>query len=189
MNEIKILLATILIIISARVESYGQKTLSEYRILSNWLEQVDPSSIPDLQSYQRAKFKDARGNKLFEVEFQANKYNHIFRLKGQDDLVLLSQRLSDELVNDWDKAVPRYIDSFAPVDQDNGYERYSERINNDAFEAYIFFTKNYKLSNANFALYRDKESKLILFITYLSNAADEVKIANMRNIIRDIKFK
>lgn len=166
--------------------SYVQKPLSEYAVKSTLLEQVDPSSIPDIQAYQASKFKSPRGI-FFPVAFVSNDYNGLYRLKGHDDLVLIAQRLNDEMINDWEKTVLRNVALYTDVSH-TGHPRFEDRVETDEFQAHLFFTRDYKISNANFILYQDKKTKLTLFITYISNLPDEVKITTMRDIVKDIKF-
>lgn len=91
MNKVKYYLITAYLVVSATVMSYGQKTLSEYTIKSTLLEQIDPSTIPDIQAYQRDKFQSPKGAGFFSVQLLSNEYNRVYRLKGKDDLVLISQ--------------------------------------------------------------------------------------------------
>jgi len=167
--------------------SYGQKTLSEYTIKSTLLEQIEPKSIQDNEAYQRAKFKNPRG-RLNSVPLLSSKYNRAYRLKGHDDLVQISQRLDNELTTNWDKAILGYSEMLTSTES-MSYTRYEERLDNREFKAYIFFIENYKLNNANFILYQDKKTGLTLFITYISNSPDEVKIVTMRDIINDLKIE
>ena len=180
-------LITIFLVVSATL-SYGQKTLSEYTIKSTLLEQIDPLSIPDIQAYQRSKFKNPRGKGFFSVQMLSNEYNRVYRLKGTGDLFLISQRLNEEITNNWDKAILEYREVFTPTEH-GGYNRYEKRLDGADFKAYIFFTKDYKLSNANFISYQNKKNGLTLFITYISNSPDDVKIVTMRNIINDLKIE
>jgi len=187
MHKVKYYLITACLVVSAIVLSYGQKTLSEYTIKSTLLEQIEPSSVPDIEAYQRSKFKTPIGH-FTSVPLISSKYNRAYRLKGHDDLVQISQRLDDELTTNWDKAILGYSEMLTSTESVN-YTRYEEQLDNKDFKAYIFFIQDYKLTNANFILYQDKKTGLTLFITYISNSPDDVKIVTMRNIINDLKIE
>lgn len=92
-----------------------------------------------------------------------------------------------ESLNNWESEVGTFIETFAP--KDGGMERYVETIKGDDFEAVSFFTKSSFRGKDSYALYRNKAKGIALFIVYMTNASDDVRIANMRNIIKDLKIE
>ncbi|WP_257669169.1 hypothetical protein [Parapedobacter tibetensis] len=167
---------------------FGQKTLSEVNLKNEQLEEISSSSIPDIQAYQREKFKNPRGGFFTAVELGLGEHSKIYKLKGSDDLIQITPRLNKELVANWDKAVLGYVETLTPVSHNN-FERYTEHINNQNSKAIIFFIKDYKLTNSNFILYKNTDKKIALLITYISNSPDDVKIDNMRKIVNDLKIE
>ncbi|HEY1055099.1 MAG TPA: hypothetical protein VGE24_08195 [Emticicia sp.] len=147
--------------------------------------EVDSASISDLHNYQKEKFKNPKVAHV--AELKPTQYGKIYKLKNSDDLIQITPRLDKELLENWDKAILGYIETFTVGARDD--EKFIEHINNQNSKAVIFFVRNYKLSNANFILYKNIGAKITLFITYISNSPDEIKIANMRKIIKGMAFK
>jgi len=164
---------------------FGQKMLNEVKVQNLVLEEISPSSIPDVKIYQKQKFKSPKGQ-LAEIDFRSHKYSKLYKLKGSDDLVEMTPNLDKRLFEDWDKTVGGYIETFtvsAPAS-----ERYTEHLKGQGYKAVIFFVKDYKLGNINTILYQNLDAKITLFITYISNSPDNVKIGTMRKIVREMKF-
>lgn len=188
MNRLKQYLITTCLVVSTSLFSYGQKTLNEYTIESTLLEEIDPSSIADIEAYQKAKFETPRGGNFTTAKLVSSKHARVYRLKGSDDLLQVSQRLDKELLNNWGKAILWYSGFLTPTESSE-YTRYEERLDKEGYKAYIFFTENYKLTNSNFILYQHKRTGLTLLITYISNSPDDAKIATMRAIVNDLKVE
>ena len=160
--------------------------LNEVKLRNTQLEEIDPSSIPDIEAYQREKFKNPRGRFTSKImELKSNEYNKAYKLKGGEDLIQITSLLNKGIIENWDKSVGGYIETFVP----KGDDSYTEYINLKESKAVIFFTKNYKSGNANYILYQNTRQNVTFFITYISNSPDSVKINNMHNIIKEMRFE
>src|SRR5690606_11811764 len=102
-----------------------------------------------------------------------------------EDLIQITSLLNKGIIENWDKSVGGYIETFVP----KGDDSYTEYINLKESKAVIFFTKNYKSGNANYILYQNTRQNVTFFITYISNSPDSVKINNMHNIIKEMRFE
>ena len=163
----------------------AQKNLNEVKLSSTLLEEVTPVNLPDVQASLNSK-KRAAGLTVMP-KLIINERVRIYVPKGHEDVVRIRAITHKETLANWDREVGTSIEMFASTE--GGMERYVEEINGDDFEAVSFFTKGELKGKDNYALYRNKEKGIALFIIYETNAPDEVRITNMRNIIKDLKVE
>ncbi|NGF58350.1 hypothetical protein G5B00_17780 [Parapedobacter sp. SGR-10] len=164
---------------------FGQKMLTQVNLKSELLKEIDRSSLADIQTSLNKRQKTAG----FPVSLQliSNERVKVYRVKESEDLVQIMSITREDELNNWDKKVRISIEMYASTD--GQMERYVENINGKDFEAVSFFTKgNYRGKN-NYALYRSKAKEIALFITYITHSPDDVRIENMRKIIKDIKIE
>ena len=159
--------------------------LSEVNLKNTQLEEIDPSSIPDIEAYQREKFKNPRG-RFTSTTIKSGGFSKLYKFKGSDDLIIIAPRLDKELIENWNKAILGYLETYMITSSDDGY---IEHINIGNAKAVIFFIKNYRRGNKNYILYQNTKQKVTFFIIYISNSPDSVKINNMRNIIKEMRFE
>src|SRR5690606_6019936 len=166
---------------------FGQKKLSQVNLSSNLLEEIDPTSIPDIKAYHTEKFKQPKSKFKSDIKLRSNEYNRPYKLRGSDDIIMITSRLYEGAIENWDKDVKTAIEMFTPLYE--GTDRYIEYIEGSGFRSAIFFTKDYKLGNTNYISYINKKIGIVLWITYISNSSDEVKIDNMRRIINNLRIE
>jgi hypothetical protein len=177
---------TIGIVVSVLI-CFGQKKLNHINLKNIQLEILNPSQIKDVEAYQKEKFKNSRG-KPTSVELVSNDVSKSYKLKGTDDLVMVTSLTYPGALENLENDVKTNMETFTPISSTE-LERYTEYINGKDFKAVIFFIKGYKLNNINYISYKNLKEGIVLSIRYISNAPDAVKIVNMRKIIKDMTFE
>ncbi|MBD1433249.1 hypothetical protein H8B06_10455 [Sphingobacterium sp. DN00404] len=114
--------------------------------------------------------------------------NRIYQFQETGEIIRISNHRNPELRDHWDQSVLGYIEMFTGGEHGLDWEEYVEYVNGKTYRAVIFFNKH-NVNVANYILYQDKQKKIDLFITYLSDLPDDVKIRNMKKIITGIKFE
>lgn len=163
----------------------GQKTLNEVRMTSKLLEEVPRTNLSVVQASVDSKKKTA--GLPATSKLVSNERTKIYHLKGGEDVVRMISLTHRESLNNWEKELGTFIEMYAP--EEGGMERYVENIKGDDFEAVSFFTKSNFRGKDSYALYRNKGKGIALFIVYMTNASDNIRIANMRDIINDLKIE
>ncbi|RRN76592.1 hypothetical protein EIM50_23900, partial [Pseudoxanthomonas sp. SGD-10] len=141
---------------------FGQKMLSEVNLKNTQLEEIDPASIPDIEAYQREKFKNPRG-RFTSTTIRSGGFSKLYKFKGSDDLIIIAPRLDKELIENWDKAILGYLETYM-ITSDDGYV---EHINIGNAKAVIFFIKNYRRGNNNYILYQNIKKGITLYLLYI----------------------
>lgn len=169
--------------------SFGQKSLSDIKFSNSQLEEINPSSFSDIEAAQEIKFKSSNGLNI-PMKLISNYKSKPYLLKGSDDLLQLTLIWNSESLEKWDEKVGGMIETFSPTYEDKTYkiERFTEFGDYEGSKFVIFFTKDQKLGNRSYVLYKNSHKKIGFFMIYLSALSDKDKIENMRKVIRNMKF-
>lgn len=85
---------------------YGQKMLNEVKLRNSQIEEIDISSIVDLETYQKEKFENS-------VQLKRGSFSKLYKLKGSDDFLIVSPKTNKEFIENWDKKVLTTIEMYS----------------------------------------------------------------------------
>lgn len=165
--------------------SFAQKSLNQVRIKNPMLEEISASLISDSKAYQKERFKSSKST-IMDIGTKSSPNSKFYTLKGGDDLIKITAKTDKGLLESWERTLPTLMETFTPLLP--GMSRYNETLTGKGYKATFFFVKDYKLNNWNHIVYKNTNSNITLYINYISNSPDSVKIENMRKIIQGMNF-
>ncbi len=165
------------------IYAYGQRSIQDITITNPLLEEANVEELRDFANYQRMYFKNPKMK--FSALIINEKNAKYYKLKGTRDIVYVIARLDSISTDNWSASVKTWIEmSTYP-----GHTPYVEELGLGRGGGVISFTKGYIGRNTHYMFYQNPSERVTLMFFYISNASDEEKIENMRNILTNMTIK